>query len=155
MNRRERLILLLAAGGLLTISLEVRYLHRDVLDEQIQGWIPVVVGALAGLACFAAAFGRSLAKPASAILAIGVLSGMVGLYFHTEFKPSAFLPLFGLASASENDREREEEGEERGTEGRGERQEREPPALAPLGISGLCAMALLVAWPAKRSSEGS
>ncbi|NOG39075.1 MAG: hypothetical protein HND43_06730, partial [Armatimonadetes bacterium] len=44
--RRERTVLYLLAGGFLLTAIEVRYLHREVLREHWQAWVPVAYGAL-------------------------------------------------------------------------------------------------------------
>jgi hypothetical protein len=169
------LTLVLLAVGFAMSALEARYLHREVVGEEAVAWIPTVASAAGVVATLLALARARLAKAvASVLLAIVGLSGVVGLYFHTEFKPSAFAPLVGFggkpgtdgaearkAEHDDDDDEHEDEDGDRDDgpsaqtavgegEGGGE-QEDEAPALAPLSLTGLAALGLLaIAGRSKR-----
>jgi hypothetical protein len=148
-------MLVLLAVGFAMSALEARYLHRQVVREEWVAWIPTVASAIGAVATLLALAKSKLPTAAATLLlSIVALSGVVGLYYHTEFKPSAFAPLFGVgrAPAAGASEEREEEHEHEHEEGRsqpeagggeGEAEEEEAPALAPLSLTGLAALGLL------------
>lgn len=149
--RSSKLILALVAVGFLTTLVEVRYLHRGVVREHAVAWVPTVASAVAALAALAALADGVSRKIGGAVLALCAVAGLVGVYFHTEFKPSAFLRLFEpsptVARASEGEEGEDEyrqavraEQGEHGGEG-----EEEAPALAPLGITGLALIGAVAA----------
>lgn len=144
---RERLIFVVLAGGFMTIGFEVRQLHRDILDEYWQAQIPIYFSffAMAGsLLCLASA--RSLRYVGAAIFAIGNLVGLFGLYNHTEGDiGKALAPFFGTVIAHAKNGDEEESGERKGHDA--------PPPLAPLGITGLSAIGLILAWPGSSKSR--
>ncbi len=147
---KERLILLLLCGGFLTLGIEVRYLHRDIVSDHWVGWIPIVLSALSAIGCLAAAFGGSgLRTTASIVFALGFLAGFGGVYYHTELKPEPFLRLVTETGSGGHSHD--------GHEGSGESSDvpaEEPPALAPLSLSGLCAVGFVLLRPSRNSAGG-
>jgi hypothetical protein len=145
---RERLIFLVLAGGFLTLGLEIRHLHREVLDETWQAYIPIVYSFLAAAASIVCLFASGAPRLlATLVFGAGLVVGPLGLYNHTEGELDKMLtPILGSlvahAGNGDEDGEREKRRDESDV----------PPPLAPLGISGLSAIGLILSWPAKRRS---
>lgn len=133
--RRERTVLFLLAGGFLLTAVEVRYLHREVLAEHWQAWVPVVYGAIGtAMAVIAAALAQAR-RLAAGVFALGVLAGLLGFYLHTEGNPAQVTKMLGpslIAHADEDDERRASGESHEGSE--------EPPSFAPLGLAGLAAI---------------
>jgi len=140
--RQSRLVLLLVAAGFLTTLIEVRYLHRGVVREYAVAWIPTVSSAIALVAALVALGEGWLRRIGGGVLAVVALAGLLGVYYHTKFRPSAFLRLFEpsptVARADDGEREEAERRES-------EEEEEEAPALAPLGITGLALIGAVAA----------
>lgn len=149
---RERLIFLVLAGGFFTMAFEVRQLHRDILDEYWQAQIPIYFSFAATAASFICLFSlRNLRMLGAGIFAIGTLVGLFGIYNHSEGDVGkALAPFTGVIVAQAKDGDEEGAGRRVG----GSESESEPPPLAPMGIAGLSAIGLILAWPGqtKRSS---
>lgn len=148
---KERWVLLALALGFATLVAEVRYLHRHVVNEYWQGYIPLAYGVLAIVACFLAMSASRTAKGVAAmVFALGLIVGGFGLYNHVD---GDFSRLNSLVTLQPAPREIEEEGEEEG-ESSSERSEAkpedDPPAFAPMGIAGLALIGAIVAWPGRK-----
>jgi hypothetical protein len=126
----RRLVLLVLAVGFLALLVETRYHHRFLVAVEPKGWIPVVASALLFAASLAVMAGRDLLRKAAACAyALGALVGLVGLYYHTDgLRPAAFARVI----AAER------------------REHRGPPALAPLGLSGLALIGLILTLERRR-----
>ena len=144
--KREQLILLVLAGGFFTMAFEIRQLHRDVISEHWQAQIPIYFSFLGFMAAFAAlANQRFLRSVAAALFGLGCVVGFFGLYNHSDGDPNRVVqPFFGAVVARAEDGEDEQGGK------RGEK-EADPPPLAPMGITGLSAIGLILAWPGKKA----
>lgn len=145
---RDFLLFLVLAGGFFMLIFEVRDLHHDVLGEHWQASIPIWFGVLAFLASFVAMSGQKFMKSlAAAVFGLGCVVGLFGLYQHSEGDPSKVLrPFMGYVVAYAD-----EEGEEKAQENK--ESETGAPPLAPMGIAGLSAIGLILAWPDKRKVE--
>lgn len=148
---KDKAILALVAVGFLTTLVEVRYLHRGAVLEYKAAWVPTIASAVALIASLAALLGGlALRKVGATVLALVALAGLAGVYFHTHFKPDAFLVLVGLAkepaaaTAPQPDDfaafEQEAEKEKAAA----------APALAPLGITGLALIGAVAAFKGKK-----
>ena len=148
--RKKHLILLVLAGGFFLLVFEVRDLHRDVLSEKWQAWIPIGFAVIGFFAAFAAMAGNKFLRSfASAAFGLGCAVGVFGLYQHSEGEPTRVLqPFMGHIVAYAD-----EENEERG--GEAKEKEGNPPPLAPMGIAGLSAIGLILAWPSKRGGDAA
>jgi len=149
---RTAIVLLILAAGFLTTAIEVRWLHRDVLREEWQAWIPVVYSVAAAVVSVLAAVRLASFRMVACVgFALGIAAGLFGVFRHTEGKPMAIMQMLTaeviVAKADDGD-----EGGEEGNRGRREGGEAggEPPALAPLGIAGLAAIGLVLVWPERR-----
>lgn len=140
--RQSRLVLLLVAAGFLTMLIEVRYLHRGVVLEYAVAWIPTVSSAVALVAALLALGEGWLRRMGAGLLAVVALAGLLGVYYHTKFRPSAFLRLFEPSPTVA----RADDGETGEAEAREDEEEEQPPALAPLGITGLALIGAAAAF---------
>lgn len=138
---RDRLILFLLFGGFAMTLLEVRVLHSGVVAKEPIAWVPTIacgVGVIASVMGLVAPASRKIAM--IAFLAVAI-SGVVGLYKHTEFEASRFQTLFAekgrLPVALAYD------GEDEGPGGEAEKEEEAPP-LAPLSLTGLAFIGMIV-----------
>lgn len=148
MSGRDKLILLVLAGGFLTLAVEVRYLHRNVLAENWQSIIPILFGPLAAFACGFALTGSRLSRwLCSLLMALGVGVGMFGTFLHSEGEVDPFARLLTASITARANGGEEERGE------RAEEAESEPPVLAPLSLSGLSAVGLLIVLPTRTRRE--
>lgn len=148
MSTRSKLILLVLAGGFLTMAVEVRYLHRNVLQEEWQAILPVIFCPLAALACGLALFGTQVARYfCAAVMALGTVVGLFGVLLHSEGEVEPFQRLLTasiVAKANGDDDRDRREGEEEG-----------PPVLAPMSLTGLSVIGLLVALPGGRKNQNT
>jgi hypothetical protein len=132
-------------GAFAFLLLEIRYEHRQVLEEEPAAWIPILFSGacvLIGLLALRSwdTWGR---KTLMAGFAAACLVGALGVWFHTEGRPGVALTtltasLPGAPAYADGD---ENEGVERlpaGTE-----EEKTPPYLAPLAFCGLGLFGLL------------
>ncbi len=133
--RRERTVLYLLAGGFLLTAIEVRYLHREVLGEHWQAWVPVAYGALGTAVAIVAAASAKARRLAAGVFALGVVAGLLGFYLHTEGNPAEVTKMFGPALVAQADEE-----DEHRSSGESHESSEEPPSFAPLGLSGLAAI---------------
>lgn len=137
-----RLFWVILAGGFLVTLIEVRYEHREAMREYIAAVAPIVVTPLLALAALVPLAMPKARRAAQAVLALGVLVGVAGVGFHTDWSPTRALPLFTaeVVHAYADDGE-ERSGRQEESDGEGE--EEEAPILAPLGIAGLAALGLV------------
>ncbi len=143
MSGRDKLILLVLAGGFLMLGVEVRYLHREVLSEHWQAVIPLVFAPLAAVVCGLALIGSRLGRwVCSVVMAVGLGVGALGAWLHSEGEVAPFTRLMTASiTARANGGDDESRDKSEPDEG--------PPVLAPLSLSGLSAVGLLVAFPAR------
>jgi hypothetical protein len=147
-----KLTLLVVAFGFLTTAVEVRYLHRQVVTERWVAWIPTVAAGLATVGAFIALIpGRWTRLTSAGLLGIVAVAGIVGLYFHTGFKPSRFIQMVSAEPAvvKQPDPESFDEFDKAAT---AEKEDSGPPAFAPLGLTGLGLVGLLMAVASKDAS---
>jgi hypothetical protein len=150
MTTNRQLLVVLTVGFAIT-ALEARLLHQGVVSENAAAWIPTIASGVGAVACILALINSIWARRIStAVLTIVMACSMVGMYLHTEFKPSAFASLFGQATVVAPQLEERSTGGEDEDErpnrtepkGKGEK-ESTPPALAPLSIAGLALIGLI------------
>jgi hypothetical protein len=120
-------------------------MHREVISDHWQGVIPVVFAPLAVVACGLAITGSRFGRwICSLFMVLGVGVGALGTWLHSEGEVEPFKRLLTASiTARANGGEREQEVE-REPEGEGG-----PPVLAPLSLSGLSAIGLLVVFPSR------
>jgi hypothetical protein len=130
------------------LLLEIRYEHRQVLQEEPAAWIPIVfsgASVLLGLLALGSwdRWGRQALMGA---FALACVVGVLGVWFHTEGRPGAALAVV-TASLPGTPVFAESEGSEapatpegRPNAGAGEKT---PPYLAPLAFCGLGLFGLL------------
>ncbi|MCW5938230.1 MAG: hypothetical protein KF884_08245 [Fimbriimonadaceae bacterium] len=133
--RRDQAVLLLLFGGFVLLGLDVRYEHRHVVGEYWQGWLPIGACGLCAVSCLigmgASRLGRLLC---GAVFGLSILIGAYGAFLHTEGEAGEFTKYLTaretvvLANGNEQ----------------GERKVNEAPSLAPLGLTGLAAIGLVV-----------
>jgi len=153
MSARSKLILLVLAGGFLTMALEIRYLHREVLQEEWQAILPLIFCPVAALACGLALFNSHAARySCSAVMALGAVVGLYGVLLHSEGKVEPFQRLFTASIIAKADEGEEEEREHGKAEAEGEDG---PPVLAPMSLTGLSIVGLLVALPGRGKDRNS
>lgn len=154
---RRSLILLCVAGGMALVALEVRFLHRGILTEYPQAWIPIVFGVLSAVAALLGIANlRPLQIVSAIVLACGVPVGLIGVQIHTEGSIGPIMQMIGAGSTrTQSGQEEEGEENEHGGESQGGDEEEEAPALAPLGLAGLGLIGALAAWPEKKKSDDS
>lgn len=120
---KEKLIFLILGGGFLMTALEVRFMHRNELNEHPLAWTPIVYAVIAAVCCFIAlGIKKKPSIPLAIVFALGLPVAGVGYYLHTEDHPNALRQLVSASSA-----------------GRGG-----PPALAPFSIAGLALIGLVL-----------
>lgn len=124
---RDRILLLILAGAFLTLSVETRFYHAGVWENEPFAYVPPVTAILSFFLCLLA-LGKKYKKVAGILMAVLSLTGVAGLYFHTKFEAGAFDTLL-----RSNLREQRVEMI---TDNRGMAPD-EPPVLAPLGYTGL------------------
>jgi hypothetical protein len=130
---RERLLAALLVGGAATLLLEIRFEHREALGETARAWIPLIYtglcAALGGLCVLGWSRGGRRILPW--LFSPGLVLGPLGLFFHSGGHPlralSQVLSAWGLKPGEA-----------------GPFEHGHPPALAPLAVAGLAAMALLL-----------
>ena len=144
-SQRDCLLLSLLAGGFALLALDVLHLHQFVVRKTAAGWIPVVVCSLSCAACLWLALARRRAAGAACwVFGLAVATGPLGAWFHTRGDFTQLGVLVGLhpqplprdpaATTPEEDT-------------------RAASPVAPLSISGLAALALVVAWPRKATAS--
>lgn len=150
---KDKLILTVLLVGFVISAIEVRFLHRGVVSEETAAWIPTIASIAGAIACGAALFEAGWARMTAMISLLGVmLTGLVGVYFHTEFKPSAFTGLFASQSSPTAIKAESEEEGYAGFEKTAEA-EAKAPALAPLSIAGLASIGVLVLMGRRKEAE--
>lgn len=146
---RDLLVFLVLAGGFFMLIFEVRDLHRDVLQEHWEASIPIWFGVLAFLASFASMAGQKLLRSfATAVFGLGCVVGLFGLFQHSGGEPTKILRPFMGSIVAYADEEGEEHGDKK------KESESGPPPLAPMGIAGLSAIGLILAWPGNGERKG-
>jgi len=141
-----RLLLLLLVGGFVTLLLDVRFEHGGILDGNKFAYIPLVSAAVGVMCCLIGMVDHPvLRKTLSIIMAVTSLSGILGVYYHTGFKPEVFQRILNSNHRAEH------------TKGLILAMEGEPmpdpaPAVAPMGFTGLALIAAVVLFPVKRKS---
>jgi hypothetical protein len=77
---------LLLTGGFLMLMCEVRFEHRQVVNEEWKGWIPIVYSGLILIIVplGTALFTRGGKKLLLAVYAIGVVIGSIGVWLHAD-----------------------------------------------------------------------
>lgn len=150
-NAKDRLILSFLLIGFVTLFFEVRHMHRFAVaqSEHPQAWIPIVMTGVLAFASLLAMFNhRQSQVVASFLFLLGLVTGGLGAYFHTKGDLRHFetvvLNTNGI-STSEGEEE-EERGRSKAPEG---------PPLAPLSITGLSGIGLVVAAMNRKGSKGS
>jgi hypothetical protein len=133
--KRDQALLLLLFGGFVVLGLDVRYEHRHVVAEYWQGWLPIGACALCAVSCLVGMGSARWAKGlCGTVFGLSVLIGGYGTFLHTEGKLGEFTKYLtsretvALANGDDQD----------------ERRGSEAPSLAPLGLSGLAAIGLVV-----------
>ena len=140
MSLRRALVGFLAASCLFLL-VEVLYEHREVVGEKPIALAPAVVCALAILASLWA-FAKWQPQAQKALQVVSVLLllvGLAGVYFHNAER---------LKGEHHEEHEAVEQGEK---EEHGE--EEHAPPLAPLALSGMGVLGLIVTYPNWRREE--
>lgn len=86
--KKDTALWIMLLGGFITLFVDIRFEHRDVLNEMWQGYIPLVAAGVGALAVVLALLKKNM--PAALLLALVTLTGFGGLYFHTKFRPYMF-----------------------------------------------------------------
>ena len=143
------LLLFLVAGGFLLMLIDVRHMHREILTEYWQSWIPIIISILGFFVTVALIKIKKLKFLAVLIYLSGVGAGLYGSYLHSEGEINKYFDLFAsketVAYALDKD---EYENEKQENE-----KEESPPLLAPLGLSGLCVFGLVGALSMNNMKE--
>lgn len=144
---KDRVILTLLAFGFLLTALEVNDLHREVLRERWQGYIPIVFSVCALLAaCLALSRSVSARALAGVVFLIGIPVGLFGFFQHTEGDITKVMRLVAVQTLEA----RADGGEEGEAGGGGGEKEAKAPPLAPLSVAGLASVgAAVVLLPRK------
>lgn len=137
MSTRDRVILAVLFIGFLTLAVETRFEHRDVIQEKWQAWIPPVYSALAALASLVALPGKKGVRTvAAAVFFLGILVGGYGLYMHTGFDPAVFTKFLNP--------EARVMGSKLGPDGQPMQVFIQRPVVAPMSVTGLAAIGFLL-----------
>lgn len=133
-------------------------MHAEVMAEYWQASIPLYFCVVAAIAAFTMLAKNGVVKyVASGVFAIGLLVGLYGVWNHTEGELSKLTTLFALknpmvvyASSDEDEYEEHDDAEQHAEYGEEGQEHEEMPYLAPMGITGLSAIALILAWPERK-----
>ena len=142
---RDRLIAAAVLGGIALLLFELRFEHREVLGETWRSWIPLVYAGVTLVAgCFALLRWDAGGRGALAVLfGIGVVVGLLGLWFHTGGHVLAGVrEVFGAWRVPF------------GQDG-GIKMGSKPPALAPLAFCGIGTLGLLLCAVPDRRTTGN
>jgi hypothetical protein len=144
-SRLVLLMLLVLAGGFVMMFVEVRYMHKGVLDEYWQAWVPLIGCVLFFLMSCVLLFFRKGMNVAIFLFGAGFISGLYGSYLHSEGDVNRYIELLAVGPTvvyASDKMEREKEKEEE-----------KAPVLAPLGLSGLCAFGMIAALGLKSTAR--
>lgn len=142
--RLAKWMLLVLIGGFAMMFVEVRYMHKEVLNEYWQAWIPLVVCVLLFLMSCVLLFVRKGVTIATLLFSLGFVCGLYGSYLHSEGNIDRYIEFLAVnphVVYASDKTERDEKDEE------------EAPVLAPLGLSGLCAFGIITALGMKSAKE--
>jgi hypothetical protein len=130
---RDRVIFALLFFGFAVLGLDARYEHRHVVGEHWQGWIPVAACGLSALASLMAmGQSRAVALVCTWVFGLSAVAGLYGVALHTELEPEVVVKMLRLEALDEQ----------------------APPALAPLGLTGLASIGLVLASGGRKSKKG-
>jgi hypothetical protein len=118
--------------GFAVLFIEVRYLHAGIVQMNPVAWAPIVSAGLGVLAALLGLFGGTRIAAGVIFILISV-SGVAGVYFHTKGDVEQIRK--NVVS------ERRSDVLAWKMEGKNE----PPPALAPLAMTGLCLIGVVVA----------
>lgn len=146
MSTRDRVILAVLFFGFVTFIFDVRYEHRYVVEDNWQGWIPVVYAGLAALGCLVGMAKQKVPRTiASIIFFLGIGVSGFGLYKHSNFDPKVFEQfLFPDKKIYFKNKDGEEEQVNIAA-----------PLAAPLGFIGLSSIGFLVTSGLFKTSKNS
>lgn len=137
LKKKEVLIALALAVGFALLGLEVRYMHQNMLTSEWRAWIPLVCAAVACLGCLISPWLARKGRMALSLwMLVGVVAGGFGFYFHTDGDINRASKLLEFAPRAVP-----------------VRVQSGPPALAPLGLSGLSLIGLILMWPTQKSDR--
>jgi hypothetical protein len=126
--KRDNAVLLLLLGGFVLLGIDVRYEHRLVVGEHWQAWLPIAACGLCAMACLASMGAARWARGLSGwVFGLSILTGLYGSFLHTEGDAGEYAKYLAFGEGG---------GRKDGGEG--------SPALAPLGLTGLAAIGLVV-----------
>ncbi|MDI9641181.1 hypothetical protein QPK87_05850 [Kamptonema cortianum] len=132
--KKDRIVLFLLAAAFATLAVELKYFHAGIWQQKPVAWIPVVTTVLAFLACLVGmAADKKLSKFLGWVLVVCSLSGLGGVYFHTE---GDFKKVEKVISSNYRQDFAEKMMKEDLTPDR--------PLLAPLSLTGLCVLGAVV-----------
>lgn len=95
---RERLIFLVLAGGFAIMALEVKALHRPVLQFYWEGWIPIIVSGLASLTSLICLFAGKKLKPwLGIVFFLAICASAFGVYKHYMAHPSGITQILDFS----------------------------------------------------------
>lgn len=142
-----RWVLFFLAGGFVTLFFDVRFEHGGILESDRFSLIPL---AAAGVGFLGSLVGMIDKKPLRQALSIAMglvaATGLLGLYYHTGLEKDRFTTIL-----NSNHRAEHTKGLEKVLEG--EPMPDLPPAIAPLGFTGLGMIGMIVLWPRPKSKE--
>lgn len=129
---KYRLILVVVALSFVGTAVEVRYLHQVAMRETWAAWIPVIISVVGLFAClFALCAEQWQRQVALGLFILTIIAGPVGFYFHTKMNFGEMTRVF----RAEGDKQLMKNA----------KGDVDPPALAPLAISGMALIGLLAA----------
>jgi len=134
---KDRLLLVLLAGGFAMLFFDVRYEHRYMLlsGGNIVPWIPVIASGVLVFACFLA-MGKTVQMKtvAGTLFVLGALVGVLGVFQHTEGEMQKLTDVITQKMSRDKDDH--------------------APMIAPLSFTGLSSIgAVLVFAKPRRSSS--
>lgn len=138
-DANSRLLLMLVLGGFALMLVDVRHMHRDVLSDEWQTWIPIFVSIIGMIVTAAVLFSLKLRPAAYFVYIVGAISGIYGSYLHSDGDVGRVTDLFASREIVAYAKDGDEAYESRNQESEGV----EPPLLAPLGLAGLCAFGIV------------
>lgn len=142
-----RLLLLILAGGFTTLFFDVRFEHGGILSQNRLAYIPLVAAATGITACLIGLVNHPvLRKTLSVIMGLTAASGVLGFYYHTGFNPEVIQTVL-------NSNHRAEHVKGLGLFMDGEPMPDAPPALAPLGFTGLSLIAAVALFPRRKGAS--
>lgn len=132
----QRFLLVALIGGILLLTVEIRFEHSAVMGEKWQSWIPCVyLPVLLLLIPLSMVFFRRFGQKLLIVLFSGLMIvGLLGFWFHSKGKP---IPKVWHVIATDL----EQPGHVKVSE---EEEDTNPPILAPLALMGLGSIGILV-----------